>query len=157
MVGKERAEIEHAAGGIERISVGVVLAAPQPEAGLKEMRNLLQATLGLDTTRGDQLVIAYLPRSPAATAAPATVTPAEQAPTAIVANSEPVATPEAQTPWLRWAVSAAAGLLSVTLLSLWLRVRKRARRPLAAAQLRLTSVEREQLLVDLRRWLAEVR
>ena len=157
MVGKERAEIEHAAGGIERISVGVVLAAPQPEAGLKEMRNVLQATLGLDTTRGDQLVIAYLPRSPAATAAPATVTPAQQAPTAIVANSEPVATPEAQTPWLRWAVSAAAGLLSVILLSLWLSVRKRARRPLAAAQPRLTSVEREQLLVDLRRWLAEVR
>lgn len=156
MVGKERAEIEHAAGRIERISAGVVLAAPQSEAGLKEMRNLLQATLGLDMTRGDQLVIAYLPRSAAATAAPAAVTPAIPAAPAAVASSEPVVT-KAETPWLRWAVSACAALLSVVLLSLWLGARKRARRPLTATQPRLSSVEREQLLVDLRRWLAEVR
>lgn len=160
MVGKERAEIEHASGRIERISAGVVLAAPQNEAGLKEMRNLLQATLGLDTARGDQLVIAYLPRSPAATATPSVATPAVQAAPAnvtSVASSEPTVVADAQAPWLRWGVSAGAGLLSLVLLGLWLSARQRARRPLAAAQPRLSSVEREQLLVDLRRWLAEVR
>jgi len=156
MVGKERAEIEHAAGRIERISAGVVLAAPQSEAGLKEMRNLLQATLGLDTARGDQLVIAYLPRSPAATPAPAVAAPVVQPAPASVSSSEPVVLPEPETPWLRWGVSAGAGLLSLVLLGLWLSARKRARRP-APAQPRLSSVEREQLLVDLRRWLAEVR
>ncbi|PRN03001.1 flagellar M-ring protein FliF [Pseudomonas sp. LLC-1] len=157
MVGKERAEIEHAAGRIERISAGVVLAAPQSEAGLKQMRNLLEATLGLDMTRGDQLAIAYLPRSPAATAPPAAVTPAVQTTPAVVVDSEPAIVTQAETPWLRWAVSAGTGMLSVLLLSLWLSARKRARRSLAVAQPRLSSVEREQLLVDLRRWLAEVR
>ncbi|MFJ4374656.1 flagellar basal-body MS-ring/collar protein FliF [Pseudomonas japonica] len=160
MLGKERAEIDHAAGRIERISTGVVLAAPLAESNLKEMRNLLQATLGLDSERGDQLVIAYLPRSPASTPTPA---PAAVAATPAVATAPVAATSETplasdnDTPWLRWGVASATALLSLVLLVLWLSARSRARRVVVASQPRLSSVEREQLLLDLRRWLAEVR
>ncbi|MHA6194748.1 flagellar basal-body MS-ring/collar protein FliF [Pseudomonas wadenswilerensis] len=160
MLGKERAEIDHAAGRIERISTGVVLAAPLAESNMKEMRSLLLATLGMDAERGDQLVIAYLPRSPASTPTPAPA-PVAAAPTVdiapAVAPSEPSVAADSDTPWLRWSVSAVAALLSLVLLVLWLGARNRARRVAVANQPRLSSVEREQLLVDLRRWLAEVR
>ena len=160
VIGKERAEIEHAAGKIERISVGVVLTAALADEDVKEMRNLLEAALGLDAQRGDQLVIAYIPENPLATVAvePA---PLSEAPTAATVEQADAVADElsaqspAATPWLRLSVAALAAALSVALLLVWSRNRRR--QVSVIAQPRLSSVEREQLLVDLRRWLVEGR
>jgi flagellar M-ring protein FliF len=160
VVGKERAEIEHAAGKIERISVGVVLTAALADEDVKEMRGLLEVALGLDAQRGDQLVIAYIPETPLAAVEAETIMPLD-APTApsvslTEAVSAPAVQPDAQSPsWLRWGVAGLAAVLSLALLLLWSRTRTR--RVAAVEQPRLSSVEREQLLGDLRRWLVEGR
>lgn len=160
VIGKERAEIEHAAGKIERISVGVVLTAALADEDVKEMRRLLEAALGLDAQRGDQLVIAYIPENPLAAVEAETARQLE-APivTALrqpeVVADEPAAQLPADMPWLRWGGAALAAVLSLALLLLWSRARTR--RVTVIEQPRLSSVEREQLLVDLRRWLVEGR
>ena len=56
VVGKERAETEHAVGVVERVSVGIVLSVPQPDDVLVEMQRVLEAALGLSAARGDRLV-----------------------------------------------------------------------------------------------------
>src|SRR3989338_3736013 len=63
ILGKERAEVEHATGKVDRISVGVGLAQAMPDAAQQEIRELLEAALGLDATRGDRLVLAHIPPS----------------------------------------------------------------------------------------------
>ena len=68
---------------------------------------------------------------------------------------EPAAQLPADMPWLRWGGAALAAVLSLALLLLWSRARTR--RVTVIEQPRLSSVEREQLLVDLRRWLVEGR
>lgn len=164
VVGKERAEIEHATGKIERITAGIVLAAPLSETGQKELRSLLLAAMGLDLNRGDQLVIAYLAKTPGATpqltpAAPVNPVPALTPPSSLSQQAQPQAPASASAipeSW-RWGFAAAGAMLSVMLLLVWLRSRSRSRPLPTASQPRLSSVEREQLLVDLRRWLAEVR
>jgi flagellar M-ring protein FliF len=160
VIGTERAEIEHAAGKIERISVGVVLTAALADEDVKEMRSLLEAALGLDAQRGDQLVIAYIPENPLAAVEAETAAQLE-APTdtalsrpEVVADELPAQLP-ADMPWLRWGGAALAAVLSLALLLFWSRTRTR--RVAVIEQPRLSSVEREQLLVDLRRWLVEGR
>lgn len=152
-VGKERAETEHAAGKIERITVGIVLNTPAANAQLKEIQNLLEAALGLDMARGDRLVIAYIPplavTSAAKVAATSSTIPA-------VVSSDPQGAPEASIPWMRWGIAALAAALSILLLLLWMGTRKREART-ANSLPRLSSMEREQLLGDLRRWLVEGR
>ena len=140
--------------------MGVVLTAALADEDVKEMRNLLEAALGLDAQRGDQLVIAYIPENPLATVAvePA---PLSEAPTAATVEQADAVADElsaqspAATPWLRLSVAALAAPLSVALLLVWSRNRRR--QVSVIAQPRLSSVEREQLLVDLRRWLVEGR
>lgn len=158
VLGKERAEVEHATGKIERISVGVVLAKALPAEGMQEIRELLEAAMGLDAARGDHLVIAHIPSSADA------VTDAREAiPAAVVeATAQGQAGRVAEgaerssflglpPPFLMVLAVAAFAMLA---LPLWLRKARR----VAAPQLpRLSSVEREQLLVDVRRWLQDGR
>ncbi|WP_395608105.1 flagellar basal-body MS-ring/collar protein FliF [Pseudomonas sp. B22129] len=153
-VGKERAETEHATGKIERITVGIVLSTPSANAQLKEIQDLLEAALGLDPARGDRLVIAYIPPKPAAAGVKPADLPIAASP--MVASGDPQASPGVAVPWMRWGVAALAAALSVILLMLWMVTRKR--EPRTANSLpRLSSMEREQLLGDLRRWLVEGR
>jgi len=147
MVGKEVSEIEHAMGAIERVSVGVVLAVPQSEATLKEIERLLKAALGLDTARGDQLVIAIMP----------VALGQQEARTASTLPTEPDATsllpiPKRQ-PWLYWV----PGLVSIVLLAYLLLIRRPQERPGCpeAGQSRMSAADRERLLQALQCWLRE--
>lgn len=153
-VGKERAETEHATGKIERITVGIVLSTPSANAQLKEIQGLLEAALGLDSARGDRLVIAYIPPMPATNAAKPVATNIATSP--VVSSGDPQAPPAVAVPWMRWGIAALAAALSIILLMLWTATRKRESR-IANSLPRLSSMEREQLLGDLRRWLLEGR
>lgn len=156
-IGKQRAETEHATGRIERITVGVVFSNALANGQLKEIQALLEAALGLDLKRGDRLAMVYMPDPLAqgATKAPKAAIDLQPLPAAASqsAQVEPSVV-EQPLPWARWSVAVLAAALSVSLLLLWFRGR---RRPLGMQPPRLSSVEREQLLVDLRRWLAEER
>jgi len=155
-VGKERAETEHAAGKIERITVGVVLSTPVSSAQMKDIQALLEAALGLDLKRGDRLVMVYIPDMPVPAAATpmaeSQVSPASVSPVEVQAS----ANDDRSLPWGRWLVVTLAVALFISLLMLWVKGRGRAA-PTLASKPRLSSVEREQLLVDLRRWLLEGR
>lgn len=157
VLGKERAEVEHATGKIERISVGVVLANALPVEGVKEIRELLEAALGLDAERGDRIVIAHIPSSAEAAdeeAADATAFAEPSGPT----RSADVATNEGDAKLFGVPRSVLVVLLLViaALVSLPLLLRKGSGiKPMQ--QPRLSSVEREQLLQDVRRWLQDGR
>lgn len=149
VVGKERSEVEHAIGSIERISVGVVLAVAQSGSVMQEVQHLLEAALGLDPKRGDQLVIAYMPPNLAGNDFAASMT----AP--VVTGSEMPLPASNRQPWLLWGLGLLTVILFVSLLVTWMRPERRnpARTPVAL----MAPAEREQLLVDLQRWLQEGR
>jgi len=154
-VGKARAETEHATGTIERITVGVVLSTPVTDTQMKDIQALLEAALGLDLKRGDRLVMVYIPDMPV----PQTTSVAPIAAQPMPASRAEVPAPVNESgalPWPRWFAGALMAVLAIALLLLWVK----GRRKVVVAPMtvpRLTSVEREQLLVDLRRWLLEGR
>lgn len=152
-LGHERSEVEHATGKIERVSVGVVLAKPLSLEAVAEIRQLLEAALGLESTRGDGVVIVHIPRSAEPVTESAAVAPPERSETTRLAASAP---PES---WLAVSLpgltpkvvgSVAAVLLGLLLLALWLLSRRRVEK---VQRPRMSSVEREQLLKDLRGWI----
>lgn len=150
VVGKERSEIEHAIGSIERVSVGVVLAVPQPESVIQEMQHLLEAALGLSAKRGDQLVIAYMPPNLAGSDLVSGLTPP-------VAGEPSLSLPAtADQPVLLWGLGILVAVLFVALLVTWAHMGQRASAQVTPVS-PLSPDEREQLLVDLRRWLQEGR
>lgn len=149
VVGKERSEVEHAIGSIERVSVGVVLAVAQPESVMQEVKRVLEAALGLNTQRGDQLVIAYMPPNVSSNDFAA-----DMGKSVLPESAMPL--PESgRQPWLLWGLCVLTMALFVSLLATWMRPeRQRSARTSVAL---MPSAEREQLLVDLRRWLKEGR
>lgn len=148
VVGKEHAEIDHAVGSVERVSVGVVLGVPQPAQVMDEMQHLLEAALGLSAARGDRLVIVYMPPNLAGNSAAADM---KAAPEQTLAPS--VTTPGNQ-PWLVWGLVVLAVALFVALLASWVRHPPRKLVPEATP---MAAADREQLLSDLRHWLKEGR
>ncbi|MNG02347.1 flagellar MS-ring protein [compost metagenome] len=151
-MGKARAETEHAAGRIERITVGVVLSTPVTDAQQKNIQALLEAALGLDLKRGDRLVMVFIPDMPVPQITPVAESPAESVPV----SHAPLANDDVSLPWTRWLGIGLMVALVISLLMLWAKGRSKTVSAPALVP-RLTSVEREQLLVDLRRWLVEGR
>ncbi|MDG9930385.1 MULTISPECIES: flagellar basal-body MS-ring/collar protein FliF [unclassified Pseudomonas] len=158
VLGKERAEVEHATGRVERISVGVVLAEALPAQGVKEIRELLEAALGLDAERGDRIVIAHIPSRVPLEAGGDELEPA--APAQVSEPPRVQASPESGKDSSLFGLSRTALiallLAAVALAFLPLLLRRR-RAVVQVQQPRLSSVEREQLLHDLRRWLQDGR
>ncbi|WP_092412038.1 flagellar basal-body MS-ring/collar protein FliF [Pseudomonas sp. NFACC07-1] len=154
-VGKARAETEHAAGKIERITVGVVLSTPVSDAQMKDIQALLEAALGLDLKRGDRLVMVYIPDMPVPETTPVAEPSVQPVPVSSAQLPAPVDA-ELSLPWARWLGIGSMAALAIALLLLWVKGRRKSV-SVPATVPRLTSVEREQLLVDLRRWLLEGR
>lgn len=160
-VGSERSEIAYATGKVERISVGVVMAAALDAVRVQELHALIAAAIGLDETRGDQLVITHLPF--AATSVASQQTKAF-APVGIVNNvSEDGDSALHVSPLEQWLLehrsalqmcaAALAALLALVLLSILWRL---GRKPSPGVDSpRLSLVERELLVKDLRQWLTE--
>lgn len=60
---RERSEIEYSAGKIQRISVGIVITKDLSEYLTQAIVDLVTAGLGLETGRGDRVVVASAPAS----------------------------------------------------------------------------------------------
>ena len=154
-IGKSRAETEHAAGRIERITVGVVLSKPVSDAQMKDIQALLEAALGLDAKRGDRLVMVYIPDMPMQEKTSVVESPAPSSPVVDTELPAPV-NDDGALPWIRL---LGIGFLAVLVTSLLILLAKKRSKttPAPVTALRMSSVDREQLLVDLRRWLLEGR
>lgn len=143
MVGKDHSEVEYSPGRIERITVGVVLSDRLPNVDSKALGELLTATLGLSEARGDRLSIALMPM---------------QAPAADGVSAAPVATAPARaarapelSPWWALAAGLLAGIFTTALVAWRWRTQPA---PAPAAAPAASAAEREQLLQDIRAWLA---
>lgn len=149
-IGKKHSEVEQASGRIERISVGIVMAGQLRADQQQTLHTLVAAALGLDEARGDQLVI--MQGVPGAKRQVAEPLPKLDAPLSSQPDVQQPLPPSLS--WLRWALAAAALLISIALLVIWTFTRKRQSSKIPVLP-RMSSYEREQLLTDLQRWLQQ--
>jgi flagellar M-ring protein FliF len=122
---------------------------------MKDIQALLEAALGLDLKRGDRLVMVYIPDMPVPDTPKVAEPLAQPVPVSNAEVPEPV-NADLSLPWTRWLGVGLLAALSIGLLMLWAKGRRKSV-SVPATVPRMTSVEREQLLVDLRRWLLEGR
>ena len=148
--GREQEEVERAPGRIERISVGIVIPSTLPGTEISKLIDVVSAGLGLDPSRGDKVDIAAiaLPEpvvASATTAAlpePGVSDPASTDVDDGKAAIEPIHPVATMAPWI---YPLAAVVLLVILAALWRAGRKAPRR--------LSPLEREETLAQLRRWI----
>lgn len=133
-------------GGIQRISVGVVIPDPASRGmSLEQVRDLLAAAIGIDPGRGDRIAV-YVAVPPASLALQPSRTLASPPQAATDRPQSPGGTEMHRAPKL-WVPVLFACVGAAVLLVLALRPRRQLRR--------MNPQEREQLLDQLRLWLAE--
>lgn len=149
--GKEHSEIEHASGVITRINIGVVINKPLSTDAVDTITAILRSGLGLSQDRGDSIAIVGAQRKASESASEKSLVNE----TTIADKNVEEKLPADSTPILSTAsnhrilIGVLIGFffLIVALLIL--------RRPVTTAKPALTEREREQLLVELRSWLAQ--
>lgn len=133
-------------GGVQRISVGVMLPQALPPARLKELTQVLSMAVGLNSARGDEIAISSLDQFAAGSEAALTK------PAAGAAAAEVAAAPVSSAG--RWSAMPyallAAAVLAVALIIVLLGLASARRRPAGAP---LTAEERDRLLAQMRQWL----
>lgn len=156
--GRERAEIQRASGVVERVHVGVLVGRPMSEALVRSIEEVMIAGLGISSERGDTLAVVGTPDlldesyDPVADEVPA----APDTPTARTSDSQSGRSVDMQQVasvkptgfghvW-KWSI---AGAVSLLLLALAWSARTVTRTPAAG----LSDDDREQLLIEARRWL----
>ncbi|MBA4151906.1 MAG: flagellar M-ring protein FliF [Acinetobacter sp.] len=150
VVGKQRSETEHAVGVIERVSVGIVLSVPQSDEVMNEMQRVLEAALGMSPSRGDTLVITYMPPNLSDASAADYVEGAVSSSPTTLPTSTLSMTENSKQYWLAAGLALFGLFLAVSCVLLWRENRKQ-----STHMTRLSVDEREQLVMDLRRWLQE--
>ena len=148
--GREQSEVERAPGGIERISVGIVLPSTVSAVDQKRLSGLVSAGLGLDEKRGDTVDVAAM-AAPLLTRADTAAKTSPLLRDHSVGQDVARATSKAAVPsWIRWVLLAAAALgVLMAGIALLMRAGKRDRRP------RLSRQERQETLLRLRQWIQE--
>ncbi len=58
---KERSEIEYASGKIEKLSIGIVISRLISDVAISDIENVVASGLGLDLDRGDKIVVVAVP------------------------------------------------------------------------------------------------
>jgi flagellar M-ring protein FliF len=138
-IGHLTEQSESAPGGIERLSVGVVIPDPTAQGlTVDNVRDLVAAGMGIDPQRGDHIAV-YPVASLSKSAGGAH-------PSADVDRGILSASAELEHPKPYWALLLGIGLLLAAVL-VWLR------RPQRRGN--LTPIEREQLLGEVREWLRQ--
>jgi flagellar M-ring protein FliF len=147
-VGRKTEQIERGPGGVERISVAVVVDKPLSEAEAAQFKSVVANTVGLVEDRGDRVAL-YTMNPLEQASQPQAVPPAAgEVPSDVVPAGTP---PTAQRPWsVVAALGAIAGIIMLALL--WQSTR---RNPSVAAG--LSEAEREHLLGKVNAWLAAER
>lgn len=147
--GQEQEEIDRAPGGIERISVGIVIPSTLPREEIAKLSGVVSAALGLDSSRGDKVDIAAiaLPQSAARTAVTAAPAPVHaDVVTDVDQAAESSAAPARSVMQIPVWIYVAVGALLLLVLGGLLLPGRQATRRLAAS-------EREETLAQLRQWL----
>jgi flagellar M-ring protein FliF len=153
--GKERAEIEHPSGVITRINIGVVIGKPLPQDTVNAIDKIIRSGLGLSAERGDSIAIVSAQQK--------SVLVPDVVEGITLGNEATVATPKIVSeetsvpvnPLLQfigvyWLAIIGCIVFILALIALHL-----LRRPAVVAPQKLTEREREQLLIELRSWLAQ--
>ena len=152
--GKERSEIEHPIGVITRINMGVVVGKELAPADINSINRILISGLGLSAERGDSIaIIGSQQKAPAVPDVEEKLHISDEAiePVTTVSIEEKVsAHPVRDFITRHWI--AAVGLFTIVLALLLLML---LRRPKSVTPQKLTEREREQLLIELRSWLAQ--
>ncbi len=152
--GKERAEIEHPTGVITRINIGVVVGKQLAPEVINSIDKILRSGLGLSVERGDSIaIIGSLQKAVAAPAVEENLTINHE----VVAPVTPATIEEkvSASPLREYISHYWIAIVGVFTFFLVLLVLLLLRRPKAVAPQQLTEREREQLLIELRSWLAQ--
>ena len=143
--GRERAEIERAVGSVERVNVAVVASQVLSAETIELLKSILNSGLGLVPARGDSIAILGVTTDSLRSDSPemATVDP-----TSVMSEQE-ISEPEGS--YMGFYVFGLLLLVAILIgvAMLWQRASKRASTAKA-----LTQAEREQLLQQVRLWLA---
>jgi len=170
---RERVETEFSSGRVARLDIAVALPAGYAALDAPQLERVIAAAIGLQAERGDRLVVSLTPLllstrndAGATPMTPSSTLPAAGSGSAAASDRPDAASPTSPTPaatvasrtgdidakaWLvtpphAWLLALAAAMLSVLYVAL--------RRPAVSGNVaRMTPVQREQMLADLRRWL----
>jgi flagellar M-ring protein FliF len=149
--GRRVQQIISTPGSVKRITVGVVLPPGVDAAQVEKLRELVSVAAGLDKSRGDGVAIHAIsianPEQPREEAMPSAAGTTNRGMTPQLADPKRMDSPTV----ILALLLAAAALLAIGH-QVW-RLRKRT--PPAPAPLLLDETQRQQLLIDLRGWLAE--
>lgn len=152
--GKERAEIEHPTGVITRISMGVVVGKQLTPEIINSIDKILRSGLGISADRGDSIAIigsqqkSFVPPAVEESLTINHEVVSAVAPVAIEKKSSVSQWHEFIAHYWILVVGVFAFILALLVLLLL-------RRPKAVVPQQLTEREREQLLIELRSWLAQ--
>lgn len=145
--GRRIEQVVSTPGSIRRISVGILVPNYQTEEKLNKLKEVIQMTAGLDIARGDAIAVhsldQFMVKSPDTQANPAT-----SAPNAAT-GGDSLSTPPPAKQYIQYLVVLIVLIALAT--AAWLAYRKRRYVPISA----MGSVEREQVLREIRGWLSE--
>ncbi|MEH6461568.1 flagellar basal-body MS-ring/collar protein FliF [Chitinimonas sp. JJ19] len=150
-VGRRVEQVERGPGGVDRISVAVVVRSPLQDAELARLKEIVGNTVGLVASRGDSVAVYPMSQLTSEGQPPAQV-PAVQGvvpPIAVAEATVPIAAAKAKTGF-SWSV---VGAVLLVLIALTLLVNA-LRRPAMAAPNRLSDNERERALQQVRHWIS---
>ncbi len=153
--GKERAEIEHPSGVVTRINIGVVIGKQLQQEAVNAIDKILRSGLGLSSERGDSIAIVSAQQKttlvPGVAESVVTASEATVATTPLTSEATGVkVSPLLQFIEDYWRVLVGGMFFILTLIVLLLLLR-----PAEVSPPKLTEREREQLLIELRSWLAQ--
>lgn len=153
--GKERAEIEHPSGVITRINIGVVVGKQLASETISSIDKILRSGLGLSAERGDSIAIIG---SQLKTTDGPFIEESLDVNRETTASTSPLAVAEIKAPanpLLEYAYRYWIAIVGFLVFVLVLLVVLLLRRPSVVPPQKLTEREREQLLIELRSWLAQ--
>jgi len=149
-LGRMVEEIVARPGGIERLSVGVLLAAPLEDAELAKIREIVAMTVGLSPERGDSIAVHAIERRPELEPLASAPAPAPRPAPVLERETRPLAAAQPAASWSadgRWApvlLAVLAGLAALAGVASWRRTGHG-----------LSLAERKSLLAELRGWLGQ--
>lgn len=150
-LGKSVEEVVYAPGGIEKLTIGVLVSGGPTEAVLERLRTLVAAAAGIDSARGDHVVVTAIPE-PLATQIPVpAVIPAVVESTTISQSATEHQASSFMTalPFNLPALIGSAAVVIVLVFVIFIAVMRR------KAPKRMNRSEREAALRDIRVWLED--
>jgi flagellar M-ring protein FliF len=145
-VGRRVEQVAIAGGSVRRMTIAVVVKQTLSDAQLEKLKEVVALAVGFNSERGDAIVVNSMDRLVNATQLPAALAPAAVSDETPAPRRAPDATSVNVVIWVL------AVLLALVVLAFGIYLASRRRAP--PAVLRLDGAGREQVLSDVRRWIA---